>query len=316
MKGKIFGALLLTLLLVTLVVSAGCMTITVKGPSRFIDYSYDDGIKKSEQKSVLSSSEEFENTYNDEFFYDDDGNLVKLKQTEYLGSGKNRKFIVWELEWKVLGGEVIPYRALCNGVEYCTIEYDILNSQHKGIITTDIDDHYIRRTFDSAFDEGETWTTYFSLEFYDVPFKVDDKFVEIYEYVHPLAGMRRRNVLTLGNNNIVLKSYVYSYYKLFTGLRKSFRSSIQTMRHDNTSNTRNSFEFTYDYEVVADNVCMTFMKYSSYNSMYNKDRNRTFEAVLNYDNSGRRIEEEWSYSDTTGSTPEGKKTVFKQILTY
>src|SRR5574344_945196 len=78
---------------------------------------------------MLVAGKDVKTTYEDEFVYDAAGNVIKHKQTEYYDAqGGKPEFVVWETEFKVIGGKVLPYRVSVNGVAYIEVDYEILNA--------------------------------------------------------------------------------------------------------------------------------------------------------------------------------------------
>lgn len=295
------------LIAITVIVSfLGCTTIS--GPADFVEYKITKGMKKSEQSSLLNES--FDKYYDDEYFYDDNGNLIKMKQTEYLGKDKkNRKFFVWTTEWKVMGEAVLPYRASCNGVVYCEIDWDILVSKNKGAITSDIESKYYIEQEDSFYD-SYYYFWYADLDKYPVPFMPDTKYIKKLSVFQGYYFVDK-SILTLGYDNIVLKRYFYSSKKFYEGAAKTYPegSSRNTMLKNLAKNS--TIEFNYDWDVIADTICMKKM---AFNAHFSKD-SANFEVEMQYNANGQRTNEDWIVISKENGK-EKKTKVFQQAMQY
>src|SRR5512145_1214274 len=138
MRNRFLGILVV---LATVLVASSCATSQFVGPTDFVSFRADDTMKSSFQSSALKqdAKEPLVNTYDQECVYDAKGNLVKLKLTEYIDRlGKDKKFIVWETEYKVVGGFAVPASVSANGVAFLEVEYESLVVPGAGAIRSDI----------------------------------------------------------------------------------------------------------------------------------------------------------------------------------
>jgi hypothetical protein len=282
---------------------------TISGPSGFVDYKITKGLKKSEQSKL--NNDRFDKYYEDEYTYDDKGNIIKSKETEYINDNfsKEKKYIVWETEWIVIGENVLPSKASVNGNVFCEIQWDILNTKNKGTLTQDIYSRYYNETQQIGFDSfSKTW--YADLDIYPIPFLSDGKFVKSLR-TYGYFNYYDKNVLTLGNDNIVLKKYFYSYTKKSQGVQKTFSSSSLL---NSLNENRNDVEFNYEWSVIADSVCLNKISFDANFQSDLIDKSK-FEIGIKYNEKGQRTEEEWVVVSTENKK-EKRISVFKQTLQY
>jgi hypothetical protein len=293
-----------------IVVSAFMVSCTTfSGPLDFVDYKIPKGAKRSEQSSLINNK--LDKYYEDEFTYDEKGNIVKVKQVEYIEPDKSdRKFIVWETEWKVYGDAVVPSRVLCNGIEFCTVEWQLLSSQNKGEIKQDIKTRYYSKKNGLLFPDYEFWRV--DLKEYPVPsFMSDDKFVKREDKINYYEKIQI-NVLAMGYNNVVLSRYSFSYNKLASGMAKTY--SVYSYNHYRLNNLsgRAEVEFQLKWKVIADIPCLDKLKYSAKMNEHNSD----FAVDFTYNEKGNRKSEEWIVTKTNFSGQEEPVSIFKQVLSY
>jgi len=287
------------------IVLAGCAT-TYRGPSSYVDYSTDGKAKSTTQSANVGTSPKLKSTYDDEFVYDATGNIVKHKQTEYFNYDKEQpSFVVWETDFKVVGGVVLPYRQSVNDVTYVEIDYDVLTSQAKGPIKQGTYDRRFSVEKQQGFDK-----LYFDwnpeLDRFPVDFKADSKYVVTQRTWYPNRGFEDENVLTLGYDNIVLKHYKYSYSSLVEGFNKSFQWGLFNWNNGNYS--RVNSEFNYDWKVIGTSIVQTDFTFSR----EGEGEKMNFEAKSAYNDAGQRTDEVW----TAQENADKPVTVFHQTLQY
>jgi len=302
---KLFAGVFSIALVSTIFVS--CTTFT--GPVDFVEYKIPKGAKRSEQSSLINNK--LDKYYDEEFIYDEKGNLIKLKQIEYIEAEKSdRKFIVWETEWKVYGDAVVPSRVSCNGVEFCTVEWQLLNCQSKGEIKQDIKSRYYTKKSGIIFADYEFWRV--DLKEYSVPiFMSDDKFVKSEDKFN-YWGKSSSNVLSMGYNNIALSHYNFSYNKLVSGMAKTYSAYSYTHYRLSNFSEKAEVDFKFNWKVVADTPCLGQMKYSANMIGHESD----FTVLFDYNEKGHRKSEEWIVNNKTFNGTVEPVSIFKQVLSY
>jgi hypothetical protein len=294
--------------LVTVLMAFSCVSTKYYGPTDYINFRSTDKIKRSSQTSVLKEDSGLVSTYDDEYTYDDKGNVIKIKQTEYIDRlAKDKKFITWETEWKVIGGNPVPYRVSANGVPFIEIDYELLTAAGNGAVVEDITERAFLRVV-SDFLSGtdiEPWSI--ALSNYNVPFKVDSKFVKEARRFNIYDGQYTENVLTLGYDNIVLKRFHYSKEKLAQGLGNSYTGYNYYSEMAKKLTTGINVDYTYEWKAIADRICQTKMTYSSLSLK--------LDATEEYDATGKRIKESWVVVDPRVKDQKPMK-IFEQSLTY
>jgi hypothetical protein len=292
-----------TILAATLTLT-GCAT-TLRGPADYIRYPYDGKAVSATTSANVGTYPKMQTTYEDEFVYDAAGNLVKHKQTEYFNyDSKTPAFVVWETEYKVIGGVVLPYRQTVNGEVYAQVDYDQLTSQNKGVVQQGTLDRQFsieyKQLFKSVFVD---WSP--ELSQFAVDFPADGKYVVTKNH-NNYYGSYTTNVLTPGYDNIVLKHYSYSYSTLVKGFNKSFQWGL--FHNDSRNFSSSNSEFNFEWKAVAKGIVQT--KATFQEVAYGKTTN--FEADADYNDAGQRTHEIW-----TAFLDKGKPvTLFEQTLKY
>ena len=299
----------IALSIVLLVFMFGCTTFM--GPTNFVEYKIDKGLKKSEQSSLYENS--FDKYFEDEYTYDDKGNVIKVKSTVYFDkeSAKDRKYIVYETEWVVIGDNVLPSKVSCNGEVYCEIQWDIMDSKNKGSITQDIySKFYIQKDQVLTSVSYKRW--YADLDDYPIPFLSDGKFIKNIKGYTVFYQYTEKNVLTLGYDNIVLKRYFYSYDKLRQGQAKTYPAGSLKNTLIASLSKNSDVEFNYDWNVVADKLCLNKILFTA--KFPDRLESSKFEIGIKYNEKGQRTEEEWTVIEPDNK--DKRTTVFKQTLQY
>ena len=299
----------IAVVLAAILATVSCVSANYIGPMDYVTFRSDDKVRTSTQTSALKDNKSpLSSTYDDEYTYDDKGNVIKIKQTEYIERlAKDKKFIVWETESKVIGGNPVPYRVSANGVPFMEIEYQLLTAQGNGVVKEDIFQRNLMRVI-SSFISGTKYQTWsIALQNYEVPFKVDDKFVKEVRRFDPDEGVYYENALTLGYDNIVLTRFHYSREKLMEGIAKSYTGYNYQSEMAKKLTKGNNVDYTYEWKAIADRICQIKMTYLS--------MELKFEATEDYDASGRRIKETWMVSDPR-EQEQTPVQIFEQSLSY
>jgi len=294
--------------LVSVLMTISCMSTKYYGPTGYTDFKSADKIKTSSQTSMLKEGSGLVSTYDEEYTYDDKGNIVKVKQTEYIDRlAKDKKFITWETEWKVIGGNPVPYRVSANGVPFVEIDYELLTAQGKGVVLEDITERTFLRVLTSFLSgtDVEPWSI--ALGNYNVPFKVDGKFVKEERRFNIYDGQYTENALTLGYDNIVLKRFHYSREKLAQGLGNCYTGYNYYSEMAKSLTKGINVDYTYEWKAIADRICQTRMTYTSLTLK--------LDATEDYDVTGKRIKESWVVADPRDKDKKQVK-IFEQTLTY
>lgn len=296
---------------------SSCTTVAYYGPSNYVGFSSDDKVKLSEESASFGKSPDVKNTYDDAYVYDVAGNIVKRKVTEYFDyDSKDAKFIVWETEYKQVGGQLLPWRQSVNGVVYVEVEYSLLQAQNKGRIPLGISERVFTQEVNnnnllSPHVAYNTWSI--NTDEYPVDFRRDDRFVVEQARYSSNQGRTLRNVLTMGNDNIVLTRFLYSYEKLTQGIKESYTGYNLRMSQMVKLAKDSDVEFNCKWDVIGGKICLTKLDYSA--KVYTS--NVTFSAAAKYNEAGQRVEETWTVQDDTNAN-KGKepRVVFQQKLAY
>lgn len=300
-----------------MVLAASCTSVRYMGPD-YVDSRMDGTPKMVEQRSYgREVFDETRPTYDEEFFYTADGKIIKVRQTEYVNTKDEAKkeFIVWETEYKAMGGKIVPWKLTVNGDTYLEIEYEILGAKNEG----EVKQRSLNRRFYQKITQMLFMTTVYtnyswdmSLSILPMPFASDGEFVS----TKIKADGSFEKTLTLGWDNIVVKSVKYDPQARLVGIAKTsktYKTGLSTIV------TRSSnANFTYEWEVIAGKICQTSMKYNGKETGYtgmgpiNLDVN--FTAETSYDKFGNRTAETWYLIDSKKNNE--KIVLFEEKLTY
>lgn len=293
------------------VVASSCSTTGFMGPSDYVGFRADDKMMSSSQSSARKddAKEPLVSTYDQECSYDEKGNLIKLKLTEYVDRlSKDKKFIVWETEYKVVGGFVVPASVSVNGVPFLEVEYESLVVPGAGAIVSDIQKRtYIYRYSPSPLSAPYDFERTISLENYTVQFRADDRFVKETTYYGTNGYYYKDNTMTLGWDNLALKRFFYSQEKLSEGIAKTYTgyNSMSAMFQKMSKGINATY--SYDWKVIAGKICQTKMTYEA--------KTLKLEANMEFNGNGQRTKESWILSDPS-EPKKAPRTIFEQNLTY
>ncbi len=308
MRNRIVGILAV---LAAALVASSCATTGFVGPDDFVSFRADDAMKTSFQTSALMDDPKapLVNTYDQECTYDEKGNLVKLKLTEYVDlKSKDKKFIVWETEYKVVGGFAVPASVSVNGVAFLEVEYESLVVPGSGAIRSDIS----KRSFNWKYQSSPLSAPYYfdrtiSLENYTVQFRADDKFVKKTTYYGTNGYFYDDNTLTLGWDNLALKRFFYSQEKLAEGFAKTYSGYNSASAMFQKMSKGINATYSYDWKVIAGKICQTKMVYEA--------KTLKLEANMEFNANGQRTKESWILSDPSDAK-KAPRTIFEQNLSY
>lgn len=306
MKNKflIFSAVLLILAFTS------CASTKYYGPRNYVGFSSEENISTSTQYTLDYNKNEVVPTFEEEFSYDNDGNIIKTKLTEYFDrDSSNPKYIIWENEYIVIGDHVVPSKAYVNGELYCSVDYDVLAVEADGEIIKDVSGAFFYKEVTSFFFGGYRQVWDISLSEYPVPFMDDEKFIREYSSFNPYYGFEYANVLNIGYDNIVIKEYYYSYEELLKGISNSLPYNSQQSRRLRELSNGHNIKFEYTWETIADKACPVSISFISRN---NDKENAHMIVDMKYDASGNRTFEEWNVITEKGE----RITVFKHELSY
>jgi len=302
--------LMRTLVLVSLVLFAtGCTTVSYSAGRSYVGFATD-GVKSVQQTKKTSFSDDaLYSTYDDEFVYDEDGNVIKHIQTQYFDNGA--KYDEYVVVYQKIGGNILPESVAINGVVYMEVEYDILSADHEGKIkeassTPEIAQNF--RNYILFVNQNINWNI--DIENFDVPFRSDGKFVSTEESLSFYTGLSMDKVLTLGYDNIVIKRFYHSPSKYRAGYNLSVDSLSSEMEEIIDDESRNT-TFTFEWDVVAGEIVQKGM------TLKENMRGDYLEFFIerDYDNSGRRISEIWNVIDSESKSGE-PVMLFEQKLNY
>lgn len=295
----------------------GCATTTYVGPDGYVGYVEDGKVKQGTQQSLMVAGKEIKTTYDDEYVYDATGNVIKHKQTAYYTSDFGKpEFVVFETEFKVVGGKVLPYRVYCNGVAYIEVDYEILNANNaKGEVKQSSPYRYFIQNYAPPLSTS-TYPIPLSISLKNCPvdFASDGKFIVKNSTFSQYYGFDYDDVLTLGFDNIVLKHFSYSKSKLDEGYQKSITNKMQAAMYANNSNKmgNNSYAFDYNWEVINDKICQTKTEFSQTSYQFSV----YFLADMTYDKAGQLLTETWSANTDGADSKKPPVVIFKRELKY
>jgi len=275
----------------------GCFTmllpdkVAYRGPNDYVAH-YNPGKPKTiTQTTLTESGKDLQATYDDEFVYDAKGNLVKHKQTEYVEGEKGKKeFVVYETEYKVVGGVVLPASASINGVPYLELEYETLSVTATGEVKpTTATRYFLKQVTDYSY--GTRMESFdVSLDNFSVDFKPDDKFIKtITRYSNGYYGTRvtKANVLSLGFDNVVLKKYSFNLEKMAEGLKKSYtgqKAKKFAKAQEELKDSTVSFDFAW--EAIGGKICQKKASFFRKLKINGKDDVVYFYADMKYNAAG------------------------------
>lgn len=275
----------------------GCTTVTYSTHSGYVGFVSDDGVKTVKQEKNLSG-EVLNSTYDDEFIYDEDGDLKQHIQTEYYNNGSD--YITWEVYYQKINGVVLPLQVAVNGQVYMSMEYELMETDNEGLITpyTSSPSFYRHVSTPLLDSSSSKWTI--DIERFDVPFKADGKYVIRKEKYNYYTGLSSDKVLSLGYDNIVLKSFTYSSSKRLKGI---YEGEYPVSDRETS--------FTFEWDVVGGKLIqpqMTLKETATEEFMH-------FFVKREFDEQGRRISEQWTAKDSENNSEE-EVMIFNQELTY
>jgi len=304
-----------TVAIITL--ASSCTTTTYVGPD-YVEGRNDGNPKRVEQRSYGRQVDgEMRPTYDEELFYNADGKVIKVRQTEYVNviDESKMEFIVWETEYKALGGKIVPWKLTVNGVTYFEIDYEILSARNEGAVKqSTLNRRFYQQINQTNLLASSTTSLIWSMSLgiLNVPFKSDNEFVSTSQQ----RDGSSRNYLTLGFDNIVVKSVKYDPQARRQGISqtsKTFRSALS----ESVSRSSNA-NFTYEWKVIAGKICQTSMNYkgveTSYTAMGLTEVEVDFTAETTFDQFGNRTREEWYILDA--SKKDQKVVLYEEKLSY
>ncbi len=299
------------LIIATLVVllAAGCKSIDYRAAYGYVGFD-SDGVKtvKQSKKTVLNNASIFK-TYDDEFVYDEDGNVIKHVQTQYFDDGE--RFNEYVVVYQKIGGYVLPKSSSLNGVVYLEVEYDLLPVDNEGEIPEHTSVPVFYRQIKQGLFYADTYSKWtIDLGNFDMPFRIDGRFVENENSFDIYRGFDSDSVLTAGWDNIVLKKFDYSRDKFYEGLAVT-ADRFTANRISRFLSEKNNTSFAFDWDVVADKIIQTEIRCIE----TFEDITMDFRVERKFDSSARVTEERWTVTDDTQSSEE-PIILFTQELTY
>jgi hypothetical protein len=191
------------------------------------------------------------------------------------------------------------------------VEYEILASEHEGPIEGFSSSPNIKenlRNYLLFIDQTLNWNI--DIDNFEVPFQTDGYFVTTEEKYAFYTGLSMDKVLSVGYDNIVLKRFYHSKAKYYAGFKVSLDNQSREMEEISDEKTRNTL-FTFDWDVVAGKIVQKEMILKE--TIY--DITQEFFIEKEYDESGRRLSEEWKVNYSKRKE-DGPILLFTQNLTY
>lgn len=297
-----------------MVLGMSCSSTTYAVRPEYVGFTDVGAVLVQQTQKTDINSEELYSTYDDEFIYDEEGNVIKHIQTSYFEKGQ--KYDEWVVEYQNIGGTTLPRSVAINGVVYMEVEYEILESEHEGSIpqmtSTPRFTQQSGKSVLSFFTGAQFYHWEIDLENIEVPFRSDNRFVTTEESFGIYTGLSMDKVLSLGYDNIVLKKFYYSLAKFNQGYNLSMADVQSGLFSSTDADTDNhNVTFAYVWGVEGGNLTQKEMT-----ATYNKNgKFIKFFIEREFDSAGRRIEEEWKVNDSE-SYIDKPVTLFKQSLAY
>ena len=279
-----------------------------RGPYGYIGY-YSDDVKTSKQFYGSSLTTGLTGTFDDEFTYDEKGNVIEHVQVQYLDEGK--KFVEYRVNYQSIGEYVLPKSIAVNGIEYMNVEYDLININREGPIAEYTSSPiYYEEIKNFGSETNIEWSV--DIDNFDVPFRKDGKFVTNEANLGIFGGLSLDKALTLGYDNVVLTRFYYSQSAFQAGYQLTFNkdANVDPEKIHNTSVT-----FDFVWEVIGETLVQKGMTFDQgFDSAYVVN-DRTFSISREFDDRGRRTKEVWTLldDDINKGVP---FVVFTQDLTY
>lgn len=306
----------LSLLLCTAcaVILSGCAT-TFSGPMNYVGYSSDGKAKRGNQSSLVTPKGALQSTFDDEYVYDDKGNMLKHKQTEYFSfDTAEQKYVVRETEFKVVGGVVLPTRVSINGTVYIEVDYELLQTNSKGVVKqTSASRNFTQNYFNYGSLRYEPVQWFIDLDEYSVDFEADGNFVVRNRVYSPYYGFSNENILTLGFDNIVLKHYSYSDAKRIEGFQKSYPEGANSNLANYSRAVRNSnYSFDYEWAVINGKICQ---KKTTFNRSV-MGMSVLFVADMTFNEAGQHTSEIWTAAQSADAEKHKPVVVYKRTFEF
>lgn len=307
----------LIMILAILVLAASCTSTRYTARSGYVGFSEDGAVTVQQMKKTNLDDDALYATYDDEFEYDEDGNVIKHIQTKYFDKGE--KFDEWVVEYQKIGGNALPKSVAVNGIVYMEVEYDILESDHEG--------HISQLTSTPQFMQNNGGNILMSvflgsqpiiewdldLENFEVPFRTDGRYVTTEESFGIYTGLSLDKVLSIGYDNIVLKKFYFSADKYNYGYNLSIADELPAgmIGTEDEMEDDNNVTFLYNWDVAAGKILQNSMEVISNSG----DDFMKFFTEREFDSAGRRTSETWKLNDSV-TYVEAPLVLFQQTLAY
>lgn len=297
---------------VLLILLTSCVSTRYTARSGYVGFTEDGAVTVTQQKKTSISDDSLYATYDDEFEYDEDGNVIKHIQTQYFDDGE--KYDEWIVEYQKIGETVLPKSVSVNGITYLEVEYEILESDHEGPIrpltsTPNFVQNNSGNFFITLFAGSQPVIEWdIDLKNFEVPFRHDNRYITKDESFGIYTGLSMDKVLTLGYDNIVLKRFYYSSEKRNYGYNLSLSPSKDEMEEipDN-----HNVSFEYEWGVTGGKIIQKGMTVITNDN----DDFMKFYTKRDFDSAGRRVYESWNVEDSNTYSEE-PLVLFEQTLTY
>ena len=304
MKRKITLFLSVALILAV----TGCTTISYSAKPTYVGFS-SSGVKSVQQvKKTSYGSDVLVKTFDDEFIYDDEGDIIKHTQTQYFDDGE--KFDEYVITYQKIGGVLLPKSAAINGIVYMEADYDLLPVDNEGKIPEyssipsfcrSVKDYVMLDSY------SDSWTM--DIGNFDVPFRVDGRYVESENKFNYYSGFDKDNVITAGYDNILLQRFYYSNTKFKAGYNISLGKDAPS-EEDLVDEGHNNTTFLFEWGVVADKLVQKKVTVvENFPSL-----KMTFSVDRDFDQAARITGERWSVFDSEKNTE--PVVLFEQTLAY
>ncbi|MBB6480380.1 hypothetical protein [Spirochaeta isovalerica] len=299
-----------------IVLATSCTSTRYTARSGYVGFTEDGAVTVQQMKKTSLGEDTLYPTFDDEFEYDENGNVMKHIQTKYFDNGE--KYDEWVVEYQKIGETTLPKSVSINGIVYLEVEYEILESDHEGKIyplagtpnfVQNNGGNFLMALFVGSQPIIE-WDL--DLENFEVPFRNDNRFVTKEESFGIYTGLSVDKVLSLGYDNIVIKKFYYSYDKFNYGFNLSIADSQPgMMKGDGEMKDEYNVSFVYDWNVAGGKIIQNGMTFTrNHPKGYMK-----FFTEREFDSTGRRTSEIWKLNDSVTYVEE-PVVLFQQTLTY
>ena len=302
MKHKMVAPVMILLL----VVLAGCTTSRYNTAEGYEGFSAAGARSVQQMKKSSYRSDMLYSTYDDEFVYNEEGEVIRHIQISYYDKGE--KSDRYEVVYQKLGGVILPQSVSINGVLYMEVEYDLLPVEHQGDIASCMTIPSFYQLIKTPFSSEEIqWSI--DIDNFEVPFRYDGKFVTSDRDFSFYDGFSSEKSLSPGFDNIVLTRFFYSGSEFLKGYKRSEKLAKDGAKPFDIEKSSYS-SFIFSWEAIDRKICQT----SALLDESNGEDTIHFRLNREFDPQGRPTSEKWTIQDSISN--ELPVVVYNQQINY